>query len=54
MCLQRPAALVPAPNHEAVSQPQRLAEHGDYEVEASDPANALGGLAGKAHLKYCG
>jgi 5-methylthioadenosine/S-adenosylhomocysteine deaminase len=27
--------------------------HGDYEGAVSDPANALGALAGKAHLKYC-
>lgn len=27
--------------------------HGDYEGTISDPANALGALAGKAHLKYC-
>jgi len=27
--------------------------HGDYEGSVSDPANALGALAGKAHLKYC-
>jgi cytosine/adenosine deaminase-related metal-dependent hydrolase len=27
--------------------------HGDYEGTVSDPANALGALAGKAHLKYC-
>src|SRR3954453_4472523 len=26
--------------------------HGDYERTISDPANALGALAGKAHLKY--
>jgi hypothetical protein len=26
--------------------------HGDYEGSVSDPANALGALAGKAHLKY--
>lgn len=26
--------------------------HGDYEGTVSDPANALGALAGKAHLKY--
>src|SRR3954454_10352746 len=26
--------------------------HGDYEGTISDPANALGALAGKAHLKY--
>jgi 5-methylthioadenosine/S-adenosylhomocysteine deaminase len=28
-------------------------KHGDYEGTVSDPANALGALAGKAHLKYC-
>jgi 5-methylthioadenosine/S-adenosylhomocysteine deaminase len=27
--------------------------HGDYEGTVSDPANALGAPAGKAHLKYC-
>ncbi len=27
--------------------------HGDYEGSVSDPANALGALAGKAVLKYC-
>lgn len=27
--------------------------HGDYEGAVSDPANALGALAGKAVLKYC-
>ena len=27
--------------------------HGSYEGMISDPANALGALAGKAHLKYC-
>ena len=27
--------------------------HGSYEEMISDPANALGALAGKAHLKYC-
>jgi 5-methylthioadenosine/S-adenosylhomocysteine deaminase len=28
-------------------------KHGDYEGSVSDPANAMGALAGKAHLKYC-
>jgi 5-methylthioadenosine/S-adenosylhomocysteine deaminase len=27
-------------------------KHGSYEELVSDPANALGALAGKAHLKY--
>ena len=27
--------------------------HGDYEGSVSDPANAMGALAGNAHLKYC-